>query len=130
MAAAQNSFDEANLESLHPTLQVITMDDYQYVKITGDNQKFFKFGDCVKYSYINLSGELIERRGRITSFTDNSIELDDLNREGQHLSIREMGPEPTRMQMSLRTMELIPCPPNGGKKSKRRKRRKRKSKKH
>ena len=76
-----------------------------------------------------ISGNTAIVNAKIEDFDEGNIFVSDLNNEGREIRIPAGNPN---SQISLRTMELKPCPEvAGGRKSKRRKRRKnRKSKKH
>ena len=74
-------------------------------------------------------GNTVDVNAKIEEFNEGNIFVSDLNNEDREIKISAENP---RSQISLRSMELTPCPEvAGGRKSKRRKRRRnRKSKKH
>jgi|688.fasta_scaffold247176_4 hypothetical protein len=110
------------------TMSITIRDGVRHFTLTGDNQKHFKIGDCVNFTQRFISGNTAIVNAKIVDFDEGNIFVLDLNNEGREIRIPAGNP---RSQISLRTMELKPCPEvAGGRKSKRRKRRNRKSKKH
>jgi hypothetical protein len=110
------------------TMTITIRDGVRHITLTGDNQKHFKIGDCVNFQQRFINDIPVIVNAKIVHFDEGNIFVSDLNNEGREIRIPAGNP---RSQISLRTMELRPCPEvAGGRKSKRRKRRNRKSKKH